>query len=529
MARTKPQWRPFLQAREWAHSLRLQSEKYWRIYRKGGLPSDIPSNPNREYLDEWQGWGDWLGTGRVADKDKIYRTYEEASAWAKEQGITKLQEWRAKTKDKSFPKDIPVVPHNTYKKQWTNWGDFLQTGYVHYKQRTRVSYQDAKAWARKMGVLRKEDWDMLSTNGLMPPEIPTNVSKFYEEWKSWSDFLGNQIKGGASITEVIIGNEISQFLCVDDSIRSIRLKDGKSKRVDIAIPNIKLLIEYDGAHWHKCLVEKDTLDNEKLKEVGWTVLRVREKPLRAISDLDVLVSAKDSLFIKTSKVLNKLIELDFLKPTTKIKKYIESGLLSKESVGLQDQNWLSYLDAKNWAKQQGIKSESQWRKFKAGGVLPSNIPATPEEAYRTEWIGWGDFLGTGNIASRKELMPFPQAREYIRKLGIKDSRDWRAKIKEGIIPANIARNPQSAYGEWVSWLDWLGTENTAKRKRSWLPFSDAVEISKSLGLRSESDWRKAKKEGRIPNELPSAPEQLYKIEWKGWGYWLGTGNKKRGT
>ena len=259
MARIKPKWRPFPKAREWAQSLGLKSETYWRTFRKNGLPSDIPSNPNREYADEWLGWGDWLGTGRVADKNKIYRSYQKASEWAKEQGITKLEEWRAKTKDKDFPRDIPVVPHNTYKKNWTNWGDFLQTGYVHYKQRNRVGYEEAKTWARKMGVLRKEDWDALSTNGMMPPEIPSNIAKYYKEWKSWADFLGNQIKGGASITEVVIGNEIGQFLNVDNSIRSIRLKDGKSKRVDIAIPKIKLLIEYDGAHWHKGLTEKDTV------------------------------------------------------------------------------------------------------------------------------------------------------------------------------------------------------------------------------------------------------------------------------
>jgi hypothetical protein len=529
MARIKPEWRSFLEARKWAQSLGLRSEKYWRIYRKDGLPSDIPSNPNREYKDEWIGWGDWLGTGRVADKNKIYRGYQEASNWAKEQGITKLEEWRTRAKDKDFPKDIPVVPHNTYKKDWTNWGDFLQTGYVHYKQRTRVSYEDAKAWAKKMGVLRKEDWDELSTNGLMPPEIPANISKFYKEWKSWSDFLGNQIRGGASITEVVIGNELGQFLDIDDSIRSIRFSDGKSKRVDIAIPSIKLLIEYDGAHWHKELIEKDALDNKRLNEIGWTVLRVREKPLKKISELDVLVAAKDSLFTKISKVINKLIELNFLTPSIKIKKYIENGSLSNTSVGLQDQNWLSYRDAKNWVQQQGIKSETHWRRYKSGGVLPSDIPATPEEAYRTEWIGWGDFLGTGNIASRKELMPFSKAREFVRKLGIKDSRDWRAKIKSGIVPNEIARNPQAAYAEWVSWLDWLGTEKTAKRKREWLEFDQAALIAKSLGLKSESDWRNAKKEGRIPKELPSAPEQLYKTEWKGWGHWLGTGNKKKGT
>ena len=400
---------------------------------------------------------------------------------------------------------------------------------MHYTQRTRVGYGEAKAWAKKMGVLRKVDWDELAATGLMPPEIPSNISSYYKEWSSWANFLDNQIKGGASITEVVIGNEIGQFLDVDSSIRSIRLKDGKSKRVDIAIPSKKLLIEYDGAHWHKALVKKDVVDNQKLNEVGWSVLRIRERPLKKISDLDVSVSAKDSLFIKASKVINRLIELHFLTATTKITAYIETGALSKASIGLREQNWLSYKDAKNWAKQQGIKSESQWRKYKLEGVLPANVPASPDEVYRTEWIGWGAFLGTGNVASRRKLMPFLKAREFVRTLGIKDSRDWRLKISEGAIPAEIARSPQTAYADWVSWLDWLGTEKTAKRKREWLEFKQAVLIAKSLGLKSEAEWRAARKKGLIPEQLPSAPDQLYRNEWMGWGYWLGTGNKKRGV
>ena len=194
MARIKPKWRSFPEARKWAQSLELKSEKYWRIYRKNGLPQDIPSNPNREYSSEWNGWGDWLGTGRIADQHKVYKTYKEASNWAKAQGIKKLQEWRERIKDANFPSDIPMTPDNTYKKEWKNWGEFLQTGYIHYKQRNRVSYEEAKAWAKKMGVLRSEDWDQLSTNGLRPPEIPVNISKYYKEWNGWADFLDNQIK-----------------------------------------------------------------------------------------------------------------------------------------------------------------------------------------------------------------------------------------------------------------------------------------------------------------------------------------------
>jgi hypothetical protein len=520
--------RSFTNARSWAQSLGLKSENYWRQYRKEGLPEDVPSNPNREYADEWEGWGDWLGTGRVADKQKKYRSYKAASNWAKSQGITKLQEWRAATKKEEFPKDIPVVPNNTYKDEWTNWGEFLQTGYVHYKERKRANYEEAKAWAKQMNILRKEDWDQLSSNGLMPPEIPANISKYYKEWKSWSDFLDNQIKGGASITEVVIGNELRQFLPIDDSIRSISLKNGKSKRIDIAIPNIKLLIEYDGAHWHKPLVDKDIADNANLKDAGWNVLRIREKPLEIIGDLDVVVNPKSSLFEKVSMVISQLIKHELIANSEFVESYLNGKKLSFQSVGLQSQNWLPYRDAKQWVAKLALKSEAEWRGYKKKSGLPANIPAAPEDAYKTEWKGWGDFLSTGNVAPFKNMQPFAEARAFARALNLKDSRAWRAYVKAAECPRDIPSNPDSFYAEWKSWMDWLGTEDSAKRKRSWLSFEDACVLAKSLGLKSESDWRRAKKAKLIPVQLPAAPEQLYKAEWKGWGYWLGTGNVKNG-
>lgn len=169
-----------------------------------------------------------------------------------------------------------------------------------------------------------------------------------------------------------------------------------------------------------------------------------------------------------------------------------------------------------------MKSEAEWREYKKLGIFPERIPATPECTYKTEWSGWGDFLGSGNKSPSKNMRTFNQARDYVRTLSLKDSRSWRAFLKTDACPSDIPSSPNSFYKEWISWMDWLGTEKTAKRKRDWLSFGEAVLLSRSLNLRSESEWRAAKKEGRIPPELPAAPEQLYKAEWRGWKYWLGT-------
>ena len=67
----KLSWRPFEEAREFVHALKLtgqKSEGGWRDYCSGKIkglpkrPDDIPYNPDRIYADKWKGYSDWLGT-----------------------------------------------------------------------------------------------------------------------------------------------------------------------------------------------------------------------------------------------------------------------------------------------------------------------------------------------------------------------------------------------------------------------------------------------------------------------------------
>jgi superfamily II DNA or RNA helicase len=60
----------FQKARAFARHLGLRNRSEWKEFckgnmpDKGALPADIPSNPNRTYVNKgWSGMGDWLGTG----------------------------------------------------------------------------------------------------------------------------------------------------------------------------------------------------------------------------------------------------------------------------------------------------------------------------------------------------------------------------------------------------------------------------------------------------------------------------------
>lgn len=61
--------RPFEDARRYARSLGLRSQKEWKLFCRGLLPDigvppeDIPTSPDFVYKDKgWQGYRDWLGT-----------------------------------------------------------------------------------------------------------------------------------------------------------------------------------------------------------------------------------------------------------------------------------------------------------------------------------------------------------------------------------------------------------------------------------------------------------------------------------
>ena len=60
------EWRPFSEARAFVHTLGFKNIAQWQAYGKAGKrPYDIPGNPDKVYITELKGYGDWLGTGTI--------------------------------------------------------------------------------------------------------------------------------------------------------------------------------------------------------------------------------------------------------------------------------------------------------------------------------------------------------------------------------------------------------------------------------------------------------------------------------
>ena len=72
------------QAQEYVRSLQFIGQKEYSIWSKTPeRPDDIPVVPSMTYKTEWINWGDWLGTNRLANKNKIFKTFVEAREYVR--------------------------------------------------------------------------------------------------------------------------------------------------------------------------------------------------------------------------------------------------------------------------------------------------------------------------------------------------------------------------------------------------------------------------------------------------------------
>src|SRR5208337_3316708 len=147
--------------------------------------------------------------------------------------------------------------------------------------------------------------------------------------------------------------------------------------------------------------------------------------------------------------------------------------------------------------------------------------ATQNDAHRGLLKGQpARFLHNHN--ARRSFLPFKEAREFVRGLGLKSRPAWEAYCRSGNRPDNIPADPKGVYAdEFAGWGDWLGTGNVAPQNRTFLPFAEVREFVRGLGLKSQAEWRAYSRSGNRPDNIPAKPQTVYASEFSGWADWLG--------
>jgi superfamily II DNA or RNA helicase len=420
----KLSWQSFEEGRAFVHNLGLKSQREWNEFcnghlsEKGSLPSDIPSAPQSVYVNKgWSGYGDWLGTGTVAPFLRKYRSFEKARAFARSLDLRTRDEWEAfcagKLPEKgTLPSDIPAVPHNTYAdKGWDGIGDWLGSGIVASFLRKYRSFEDARSFARDLGLRSAAEWTKFCRGNLrgkssLPSDIPAAPQNVYANkgWAGYGDWLGTGK----------VADRLKEYRPFEKARAFARGLGLRSR-----------------AQWEEFC-------KGKLPEKG-----------NLPSDIPAI---PHNTYAKSG--------------------WMGVGdWLGTEAVATHLREYLPFEQARAFVRGLGLKNQSEWRDFCKGnlpekGILPSDIPATPRKAYaRNGWSCDGDWLGTGSVAPvLREFLPFKKARVFARGLDLKSFVEWKefcmGKLpQKGTRPTDIPSNPQKTYADkgWSGFGDWLGT------------------------------------------------------------------------
>jgi len=120
--------------------------------------------------------------------------------------------------------------------------------------------------------------------------------------------------------EIYLAFELLKFIEFD--IDEHKLKVGKKiLDLDIIIKDFKLIIEFDSEYWHGKNVENDLAKTKKLIRAGWHVIRLRERPLKKITEADIVVPYND-IKQTANKLLLKISQMHKLK-VSNLEKYIK--------------------------------------------------------------------------------------------------------------------------------------------------------------------------------------------------------------
>jgi superfamily II DNA or RNA helicase len=459
------QHRPFKKARTFVHGLGLKSQTAWRDYcLSGKKPPDIPANPNSVYPEAgWTGWGDWLGTGRIADQLREYRSFTKARLFVRRLKLKSETEWRDYCKFSKKPADIPASPGKTYaKKGWAGMGDWLGTG------RRRGAgwrpFKEARAFVRRLKLKSQSEWRDYCKSRKKPAEIPANPDNVYAEvgWNGWSDWLGN-----------------------GRHRRDIGWRPFKEARTFVRRLGLK-----SGAEWNRyCKSGKKFADipaapRSVYGEVGWASMG------------DWLGTGTVALYLRQYRSFKKaraFVRRLGLKSSSEWRDYCKSGKKPANIPAGSDRtyakkgwagagDWLgtgtvathlrphrSFKKARAFVRQLGLKSFGEWRNYCKSGKKPAEIPAGPNRTYAKKgWAGWGDWLGTGTIAHRyRQWRSFNKARAFVRGLGLKSHVGWDDYCKSGRKPGDIPVTPNRVYARtgWSGWGDWHGTSRGVNQLR----------------------------------------------------------------
>ncbi len=544
---TRRQFLPFEEARAFVRTLGLQGVEDWYLYLDV-LPWGIYKG--------WTGYGDWLGTGNIANFNRVFMPFEEARAFVRALKLSNNIEWLRYCKGDlpgkpPKPDDIPTGPGRIYKDEgWEGVGDWLGTG----RTRNFRPFKEARAFVRKLKLKGDAEWRRYCKGQLpdkppLPNDIPSSPDKPYKNdgWAGMGDWLGT----GTVATQK---RNYLPFKKARAFARKLNLRNvpewfeycknglpGKPPKPDNISTTPEGTYKTKGWAGYGDWLGTGNIANFRRRFLPFKEARAFVHKLKLKRRTDWPKYCNGEIPGKPAKPDNIPFHPE---RTYKDEGWSSSGdWIGTDSISRRDRIFRPFKAARSFVRKLKLKGQAEWQRYYKGDLpdkppKPDDIPTDPGRVYKNKgWAGYGDWLGTGTIATHERIyLSFKRARTFARKLKLRSQTEWFGYTKGQLpgkppLPDNIPANPHQTYKAkgWAGYGDWLGTGTVATRNRVYMSYKKARSFVRKLKLSSHKEWRRYLK-GEIPGKpakpdnIPNAPEFAYKNKgWVGWGDWLGTG------
>lgn len=385
---------------------------------------------------------------RVVKKLNVFLPFEKAREVARGLGCKMKKEYEKLASEGKLPVNLPRSAHHVYKNYgWKGWADYLDC-FIRTKRNPDKIYSYAKCvkWARKnmlpKGINTGKKWRGMVKE--LPEFIPLRPDEYYkEEWVDWPTFYG-------IAPSVYDSSKSERKLSYEEACEYV-----KRELVPIGIDTHTKYIA------NKERIPKFLPSNPHRHYWG---------------------KYSSATFFGDDRAPRQFM------PYEDAKRWVQENLVKKH--GITDcKLWESYVRNK-------IKNVPQ---------LPKNIPKSPQPAYerRGGWKGWGDWFGTGIVASyNRTFWTYEDAKKWVKEnlvpIGINNSNKWNYEYIKGLIkdapvlPKQIPNYPPSVYKNkgWKGWGEFFGTGRVkhGKTKESEKPNIEKKEIDIETALFRASDW-----------------------------------------
>ena len=365
------------------------------------------------------------------------------------------------------------------------------------------------------------EWNYEKNNGLTPMDVTPNSNK--EVWwkcsngHEWQSIIANRNKGvGCPICNSERNTSFPEYAIVYylkkyglDVIHSFR---EKGYELDVYIPSKKIAIEYDGSFWHENKVKKDLEKNQKCKNDGIKLYRIREElPSMNDSSIDYIVKEdrKDlSKIIKEvlSEIIGTRVDVDL------------------ERDGIVIENLRDYMEKENSLLLSNPEVSKEWHYEKNGNLKPEHFSANSNKKVWWKCSNGHEWQAAISTRNKGHRCPYCLGIKALK--GENDlqtvnptlAEEWHYEKNDGLTPMDVKSNS----GKKVWWKCQKGHEWQARIQHRnngiGCPYcsgrftvkgeNDLQTVNPTLA----EEWHYEKNDGLTPMDVKSNSQK--KVWWK---------------